>query len=398
MDASLPRGWRWAQLRDVAVISAGQSPPSSTYRSTAAGLPFFQGKADFGEHHPTPRTWCVEPKIIAEPGDILISVRAPVGPTNVADVRCCIGRGLAAVRAKEDNEPDYILAALKLNEPKLASFGAGSTFAAINKRQLETLRIPVAPPAEQRRIAGVLSGQVTIVANVRKNLQVQLEEASRLRRSLLREAFEGITPLAISNTRDAPPSGWSWTPLQQLARLESGHTPSRRRPDWWGGTIPWIALPDIRALDGRTATETIEYTNAEGIANSSARVLPAGTVVLSRTASVGFVTIMGHPMATSQDFVNWVCGPRLHPEFLMYLFQAAREKILEWASGTVHKTVYMPTVRIFQVCIPELEEQKRIASVLRARFEKLDELLALLNNQKNRLLLLPSALLREAFP
>ena len=92
--------------------------------------------------------------------------------------------------------------------------------------------------------------------------------------------------------------------LVDLARLESGHTPSRYHPEWWGGDIPWISLADIRDLDGRVAYETREHTNQAGIAHSSARVLPEGTVVLSRTASVGFVTIMGRPMATSQDFVN----------------------------------------------------------------------------------------------
>lgn len=85
-------------LSDVAKIIMGQSPPSSTYNSTGKGLPFFQGKTDFGEMYPTPRVYCTEPNRIAEPGDILITVRAPVGPTNINFVQSCIGRGLAAIR------------------------------------------------------------------------------------------------------------------------------------------------------------------------------------------------------------------------------------------------------------------------------------------------------------
>lgn len=130
-------------------------------------------------------------------------------------------------------------------------------------------------------------------------------------------------PISVEDQSDAP-KGWSWRRLTDVARLESGHTPSRRRPEWWGGEVPWIALPDIRALDGQTATRTVETVNDDGLANSSARLLPEGTVVLSRTASVGFVTVMGRSMATSQDFVNWVCGPDLLPWFLAYGLIASR--------------------------------------------------------------------------
>lgn len=98
----LPAGWRWVRLGDIADIIAGQSPPGETYRKKPEGLPFFQGKADFGLVHPSAATWCVAPIKIARIGDILISVRAPVGPTNIADQECCIGRGLAAIRPKID--------------------------------------------------------------------------------------------------------------------------------------------------------------------------------------------------------------------------------------------------------------------------------------------------------
>src|SRR5208337_2692307 len=129
---NLPDGWRWVKLGKVCEIIAGQSPPGSTYRTMPEGLPFFQGKADFGLLNPVPRVWCVDPNKIALPGDILISVRAPVGPTNVADVKCCIGRGLAAIRCEHNVDSDFILAALRRFENKLVVKGSGSTFEAIS--------------------------------------------------------------------------------------------------------------------------------------------------------------------------------------------------------------------------------------------------------------------------
>ncbi|MFL5562885.1 MAG: restriction endonuclease subunit S, partial [Gemmatimonadaceae bacterium] len=101
---------------------------------------------------------------------------------------------------------------------------------------------------------------------------------------------------------DAPP-GWCWVALSDVACMESGHTPSRRHPEYWDGRIPWISIGDARKAHGGTVIETEEHTNALGIANSSARLLPASTVCLSRTASVGYVVVTGAPMATSQDFV-----------------------------------------------------------------------------------------------
>lgn len=177
---------------------------------------------------------------------------------------------------------------------------------------------------------------------------------------MIGNAFAALPLVPTQPTR----VGWSWHRLTDIARLATGHTPSRRHAEYWDGDIPWLQLPDIRALDGQLATDTSEHINELGLANSAAVLLPAGTVCLSRTASVGFVTITGRPMATSQDFVNWVCGPDLDPQFLMYLLLANRASIRDLGSGAVHHTVYFPTVESFCVCVPEVAEQRRVATLL----------------------------------
>ncbi|MGD9719893.1 MAG: restriction endonuclease subunit S [Pirellulales bacterium] len=206
-----------------------------------------------------------------------------------------------------------------------------------------------------------------------------------------------IPPLTVSYATPSAPRGWTWRLLRDVARLESGHTPSRYRPDWWGGDVPWLALPDIRQLDGRVVNETTEYTNEAGIANSSARILPAGTICLSRTASVGFVTKMGRPMATSQDFVNWVCGPDLDPDFLLHLLIASRDYIREQSSGAIHKTVYVPTVKEFRICCPPLAEQKRIAAILKEQLAAVEHARAAAQAQLEAAKALPAAYMREVF-
>jgi hypothetical protein len=170
--------------------------------------------------------------------------------------------------------------------------------------------------------------------------------------------------LAVGMPATPAPKGWQWAALTSLARLESGHTPSRRHPEYWGGHIPWIGIGDAKANDARRIEDTQEKTNDLGIENSSARVLPEDTVCLSRTASVGYVVVMGRPMATSQDFVNWICTKNLHHDFLKYLFIAEGDGLLRFASGAVHQTIYFPEVKAFHICYPPLSEQERIVGIL----------------------------------
>ena len=149
---SVPNVWEWTRVGSTAYVEMGQSPPSEHYNRTGHGIPFFQGKADFGKRYPTARYWCTQPKKYAGPGDIMISVRAPVGPTNVASEPCCIGRGLAALRPHNGIDRNYLLRCLEAFEHVLAALGFGTTFVAINKNQLTTFVIPLPPLAEQHRI------------------------------------------------------------------------------------------------------------------------------------------------------------------------------------------------------------------------------------------------------
>lgn len=182
----------------------------------------------------------------------------------------------------------------------------------------------------------------------------------------------GRYALSVGKPSLPAPDGWHWTLLADVARLETGHTPSRRRADYWGGDIPWIGIRDATQNHGRTIYDTSQHITEAGIANSSARLLPAHTVCLSRTASVGYVVAMGRPMATSQDFVNWVCSERLDWRFLKYVLLSEKDSFARFASGTTHQTIYFPEVKALHVCLPPIEEQRRIAAILGALDEKID--------------------------
>jgi type I restriction enzyme S subunit len=160
------------------------------------------------------------------------------------------------------------------------------------------------------------------------------------------------------------PHGWKVERLTDVARLESGHTPSRRRPDYWGGDVPWVSLNDIAALSEPSIATTIEKITQLGLANSSARLLPAGTVIFSRTASVGKSTILSIPMSTTQDFANYVCGSEIHNQYLMWLFRFLQSTWKQLMAGSIHNTIYMPVFKSLQVLLPPLPEQQAIAKAL----------------------------------
>lgn len=182
------------------------------------------------------------------------------------------------------------------------------------------------------------------------------------------------------------PVSWKLVQLTGVARLESGHTPSRRHEDYWGGDIPWISLGDTERLDTRRIFETAELVSQEGIENSSARLLPKDTVVLCRTASVGFCSVMDKPMSTSQDFANFVCDTNaLLPDFLYFLFRAMREYWKRIAMGGGIRTVYMPFFKEMQIALPPIEEQEAIVAKLSNIQDSVSELRSRLNGSRKLL-------------
>jgi len=187
-----PDGWEQVNLSRISELIMGQSPPGSTYNTEGVGVPFFQGKADFTEKSPVVRVWCTQPKKFAKSGDILIAVRAPIGPTNVADRDCSIGRGLAAIRPKNGIPTEYILYYLKLKEPELALSGTGSTFTAIKKENLANLSIPLPPLAEQQRIVARVEVLLTHVNTTRDRLSRVPFIMKRFRQAVLAAACSGM--------------------------------------------------------------------------------------------------------------------------------------------------------------------------------------------------------------
>ncbi len=166
--------------------------------------------------------------------------------------------------------------------------------------------------------------------------------------------------------------------------------------EWWDGDIAWIGIVDARQHHCGTIMETIQHTNEDGLANSASRLLPKGTVCVSRTASVGYVVTMGRDMAASQDFVNWVPTPAVTSDWLQLIFIADTDGLRRFGKGTVHKTIYFPEWLSVHVGLPSIEEQLEISAIVNEKIVAMERLesaidVQVIKAEKNKQSVLASA-------
>ncbi|WP_308661901.1 restriction endonuclease subunit S [uncultured Alistipes sp.] len=183
----IPQGWKVGTLSEVADITMGQSPKGSSYNEEGDGIIFYQGRAEFGNRFPSIRLYTTEPTRIAEINSVLLSVRAPVGDINIAKNKCCIGRGLAAIKSKQGYN-SFILYLLQSLKPLLEQYnGEGTVFGCINRKEIEGL--PIIIPKESvinefERIAENIDSEI-------KSLTTEQETLSTLRDTLLPKLMAG---------------------------------------------------------------------------------------------------------------------------------------------------------------------------------------------------------------
>lgn len=228
------------KIEEIAEVIAGQSPPSTTYNKEGKGLPFFQGKADYGVKYPKVRFWCSEPTKISLPDDILISVRAPVGPVNINDQKSCIGRGLTAIRVNNDISRDYVYFFLKVNESRIAKLGVGSTFTSITQKDVKALVIPIPDNLEdQIRIANILSKAEALISQRKESLRLLDELLKSTFLEMFGDPFSNPKKLKIVSLEDVVVN-------EKNAIVDGPFGSSLNNGDYFETGVPIIRINNIR--------------------------------------------------------------------------------------------------------------------------------------------------------
>ncbi len=263
---------------------------------------------------------------------------------------------------------------------------ARTTVDSVRRWMLTDLPVALPPEDEQRQIARFLDSETAQIDELIAEQQRLIVLLKERRQSLItRVAGRGLrSEVEFKESGlfwcSEVPAHWVVANIRKFATMKTGHTPSRTNPEYWVDCdTPWFTLADVWQLrDGKRTYlgETANNVSEVGLAHSSAELLPAGTVVLSRTASVGFSGVMPIPMATSQDFWNWIPMERLDATYLMWVFRAMRDEFASLMIGSTHKTIYQPTAAALRIPVPPMDEQLRIAAHLSEQTSKIDTLIA----------------------
>lgn len=352
------------KLQDCATIIAGQSPESKYYNSTGEGIPFFQGKADFGELYPKVRMYCSSPTKIAQYNDILLSVRAPVGPTNLSPGTVCIGRGLAAIRPDDSLDLKYLLYYFRYFETQLSAKGTGTTFKAINQKLIKNLEIPIPPFNEQFRIVTHIEELFSELDKAVGTLKTTKEQLAVYRQAVLKNAFSCL-PETVE--------------MDKIADMIDPQ-PSHRTPPEYKNGIPYIGIGDIDYQNKKINFEDARKVSPEVLDEHLHRyTIHKGDFVMGKIGTIG----KPYKIPDEQNYAlsaNVILiqpnKEKIYPEFLFWQFSSSlvTKQLTLGAKATSQPAFGIKKARLLSIKICELEKQFKIIKRLEAEMSCCDNI------------------------
>jgi type I restriction enzyme S subunit len=392
----IPMEWKVKKLDEIAEIIMGQSPPSRTYNTIGKGLPFFQGKAEFGKLHPTVKKWCIEPKKIARKKDILMSVRAPVGPVNLSNMECCIGRGLCAIRAIPSKlNFFYLYYYLKLNEDVLSKKGQGSTFAAISRKDVHEIKIPIPFPNDPKR-------SLEIQQKIVSRLDAFFEHYNELKKEKqkAKEKYEQIIQSAIASF--IAKGEWQKSELGEICVI---NPPKKEVKDFSDDLeVSFVPMSFVDDREGAIKKQEIKklaevrrgYTYFKENDVLFAKITPCmenGKAAIAKNLKngLGFGSTEFHVIRPNENIL---------PEFIFYYIRQPffRGEAASKMSGTAGQLrVPKRFLEDYEIPLPPIEEQKKIVKLLEKIKLNSSSIYEQQKNIDHQLEQLPKAVLSKAF-
>lgn len=369
--------WPKGRLDDVAEIVMGQSPEGEACNTTGSGMPLLNGPTEFGGHHPTPVQFTTDARKLAATGDILFCVRgSTTGKMNWADRQYAIGRGLAAIRPKHGTETaHYVRAVIESGLPQLLQIATGSTFPNVSRDQLLGMPCHLPSLSEQKRIAGIL-GALDDKIELNRKMNETLEQMAR---ALFNSWFVDFDPAHAKATGRQPvgmdkttadlfpisfldselgkiPKGWKIVPVGEAVECVGGATPSTAETKYWEeGRHHWTTPKDFSALASPFLLDTERKLTDAGISKISSGLLPAGTLLLSSRAPIGYIAIATIPVAINQGFIALKCNEIASNFFMLNWCKANMAEIEGRATGTTFPEISKQNFRPISVCLPPKE-------------------------------------------
>jgi type I restriction-modification system DNA methylase subunit/restriction endonuclease S subunit len=353
VSVALVSKWPAERLGSLAEVIPGQSPESTHYNDEKKGLPFYQGKKDFGitELLP-PTTWTTQVTKEALKGDILMSVRAPVGDVNFCPLdKICIGRGLAAIRPGERIDSRFLFEFIASNK-KLFKGKQGATFESISATDLREKKLPLPPKDVQ-----IAAAKECVVVDADRE-EAQTQSADNLQRIVAEIA--SIYALTSNKKR-----------LDQLCDLSRGRFTHRPRndPKFFGGKYPFIQTGDVVKAKGGKVPYS-QTLNDLGL--SVSRLFEPPVVLITIAANIGDVALLDYPACFTDSVVGLMPSSEVLPRFLELMMRAQKRHLNEIAPQMAQKNINLEILKPLRIPIPSLSAQKEFV----ARIEALEKQIA----------------------
>jgi type I restriction enzyme S subunit len=330
------------RIIDVCEVTAGQSPEGKYYNKVGEGLPFYQGKKEFTTREiGEPTTWTTKTTKEAFKDDILMSVRAPVGPINIATQSICIGRGLAAIRASNKVNNDYLFYFLLKHESEIVG-NVGAVFNSINKNQIGNIPIPIPPIQEQKQIVEILDKAFTAIDQAKANIEKNIINAKELFQSKLN---------AIFSQKGA---GWEEKSLGELGKVSMCKRilKNQTTPD---GDIPFYKIGTF----GKKANAFIPKEIYDDFINKYS-FPKKGDILISASGTIGRRVIYdGLPAYFQDSNIVWIDNNEvLVTNEYLYQFYG----VCDWnpSKGATISRLYNSDLRRINISFPNIKEQKQI--------------------------------------
>ena len=382
----MKEGWERRKLGRVCEVIAGQSPEGKYYNTDGTGMPFYQGKKDFGEKFiGSPTTWTSQVTKIARKGDIVMSVRAPVGPVNFVEDEVCIGRGLAGIRSKDAMNRDFLFYQLLFLQPEISG-REGAVFASINKSEIEELPIAVTTLPEQQRIVAILDEAFEGIATAKANAEKNLKNA--------RQLFESHLNSVFSQRGD----GWVDRTLDQVCIVERGSSP-RPIKDYFTSEpdgVNWIKIGDTKEGD-KYIYSTSQKITPNGARQS--RFVKEGDFILTNSMSFGRPYIMKTTGYIHDGWFVLRLNNLIDTDYFYYLLSSGfvQLQFARLAQGAIVKNISGDLVKKAVLPIPPLTQQHDIAAKLLELSAETQRLESIYQKKIEALDALKKSILHQAF-
>lgn len=442
MNNQLPKDWNWVKLGDACNVIMGQSPPSTSYNSDRIGLPFFQGKAQFTELFPVVEKWCNAPNKIAEPNDILLSVRAPVGTTNIANQKCCIGRGLAAIRY--DNYK-YAFYFLRSKQQELDSKGTGTTFRAISGITIRETLFPLPPKTIQQAIVSKIEELFSEIEKGIESLSTAKQQLKTYRQSVLKWAFEGKLTNSLnydsndlldehdlsieadaeadyktkkshsnqnnqieqSTDKGELPKGWKWTNIAFLLSdkkkgMATGPFGTMlKKSEHQKNGVPVLGIENI-------GEGVFQMPNKIFVTDEKANELKnfrvkENDIIISRSGTVGEICLLPKKMENSIISTNLIRVSlnleKINPKYFVYLFQGGkvRQQVFDLCKGSSRAFLNQTILNSLNFPYCSIEEQNKVVEEIESRLSVADKMEESIKESLQQAEALKQSILKKAF-